>query len=82
MFSLPSTYGSRASGPYQVVVPARCTKHVRFNDLTDPERIPLDTNFASVIASDVPTVVQHIFGLTRAKPIMCCFSTIAYEIRE
>jgi hypothetical protein len=69
------------SGPYQVVVPARCTKHLRFNDLTDPERIPLDTNFASVIASDVPTVVQHTrLDSRQAENVL--LSTIAYAIRE
>ena len=27
-------------GPYEFAVPARRTRHVRFNDLTDPEPIP------------------------------------------
>ncbi len=30
-------------GPYRVTVPARRTKHLRFNDLTDPAPIPHDT---------------------------------------
>jgi hypothetical protein len=46
-------------GPYLVTVPARRTKHLRFNDLSDPEPIPRDTEYASVIESDVPIVVQH-----------------------
>jgi hypothetical protein len=46
-------------GPYEVTVPARRTKHVRFNDLTEPEPIPHATDYASVIESDVPVVVQH-----------------------
>lgn len=46
-------------GLYRVTVPARRTKHVRFNDLSDPEPIPKDTDFASVIESDVPIVAQH-----------------------
>lgn len=46
-------------GPYRVTVPARRTRHVRFNDLSDPEPIPKDTDFASVIESDVPIVAQH-----------------------
>jgi hypothetical protein len=45
-------------GPYRLKVPARRTRHVRFNDLIDPEAIPLDTDFASTIFSDVPIVVQ------------------------
>ena len=47
------------AGPYQLTVPARRTSHVRFNNLNDPEPIPADTDFASVIESDVPIVVQH-----------------------
>jgi hypothetical protein len=46
-------------GPYRVTVPARRTKHLRFNDLDDPEPIPRDTDYASVIESDIPIVVQH-----------------------
>jgi hypothetical protein len=46
-------------GPYTLSVPARRTRHLRFNDLTDPEPIPKETPFASVIESDVPIVVQH-----------------------
>lgn len=46
-------------GPYRETVPARRTKHIRFNNLQNPETIPLDTDFASVITSDVPIVVQH-----------------------
>jgi hypothetical protein len=47
------------AGPYEVTVPPRRTAHVRFNNLTDPEPVPIDTDFASVIDSDVPIVVQH-----------------------
>lgn len=46
-------------GPYEHLVGARRTSHLRFNDLDDPEPIPLDTPYASVIESDVPVVVQH-----------------------
>jgi hypothetical protein len=46
-------------GPFEVVVPARRTLHQRFNELNDPEPIPRDTDYASVIESDVPIVVQH-----------------------
>lgn len=46
-------------GPYRVTVPPRRTRHVRFNDLEEPAVIPKATDFASVIESDVPLVVQH-----------------------
>lgn len=46
-------------GPYELTVPARRALHVRFNDLVDPAPVPRDTDYASVIESDVPVVVQH-----------------------
>jgi hypothetical protein len=46
-------------GPYRVTVPPRRTRHVRFNDLDDPEPVPKGTDYASVIESSVPVVVQH-----------------------
>ena len=46
-------------GPYKVTVPARRTRHIRFNDLNEPEPIPRATDYASTIISDVPIVVQH-----------------------
>ena len=47
------------AGPYRVTVGARRTRHLRFNDLTDPEPVPRDTDYASIIESDWPIVVQH-----------------------
>ena len=47
------------AGPYRLTVPARRTVHLRFNELTDPEPVPVDTDYSSVIVSDVPVVVQH-----------------------
>jgi hypothetical protein len=64
-------------GPYQVTVPARRTLHLRFNDLDDPEPVPRDTDYASVIESDVPIVVQHTRMDTR-KPEVALLSTTAY----
>jgi hypothetical protein len=37
------------SGLYRINVPARRTKHLRFNELDDPERIPRDADYATVI---------------------------------
>lgn len=64
-------------GPYNITVPARRTKHVRFNDLTNPEPIPCDTDYASVIQSDVPIVVQHT-RLDSRQAENALLSTIAY----
>ena len=65
------------AGPYHVTVPARRTKHVRLNNLTDPEPIPHDTDFASIIESDVPIVVQHT-RLDSRQAENALLSTIAY----
>lgn len=46
-------------GPYELIVPAARTRHVRFNDLDRPEPVPRDTDYASLIRSDVPIIVQH-----------------------
>jgi hypothetical protein len=46
-------------GPYHVTVPAQRTLHLRFNNLTNPQPIPKDTDYAWTVESDVPIVVQH-----------------------
>lgn len=67
------------AGPYRV--PARRTLHVRFNELSDPEPIPPDTDYASVIESDVPIVVQHT-RLDSRQAENALLSTIAYASDE
>ena len=56
---------------YQIVVPARRTHHLRFNDLADPP-MPFDTDFSSVFESDVPIVVQHTRLDSRHTPTVPC----------
>jgi hypothetical protein len=65
------------AGPYRVVVPPRRTYHLRFNDLKDPEPIPLDTDYSSVFESDVPIVVQHT-RLDSRRAEISLLSTIAF----
>ena len=64
-------------GPYEVTVPARRTRHVRFNDLEDPDPIPRDTDFASVIEADTEVVVQHT-RLDSRQAENALLSTVAY----
>ena len=64
-------------GPYRVTVPARRTLHQRFNDLADPEPIPRDTDYASVIESDEPIVVQHT-RLDSRQAELALLTTMAY----
>jgi hypothetical protein len=65
------------AGPYRVTVPARRTLHLRFNDLKDPEVIPVDTDYACVIESTVPIVVQHT-RLDSRQAALALMTTIAY----
>lgn len=64
-------------GSFKVSVPARRTKHIRFNDLEVPEIIPLKTEYSSVIISDVPIVVQYT-RLDSRQSANALITTIAY----
>ena len=66
---------------YRLTVPARRTRHVRFNELDDPEPVPLATDYASVIEADVPIVVQHT-RLDSRQAENALLSTIAYASNE
>lgn len=65
-------------GPYRLTVEARRTRHVRFNNLSDPAPIPRDTDFASLLESNVPVVVQHT-RLDSRQAENALLSTIAYS---
>jgi hypothetical protein len=67
--------------PFRVRVPAERTLHVRFNELHDPEPIPKDTDYASVIEADVPIVVQHT-RLDSRQAENALLSTTAYASDE
>ena len=62
-----------AKGPKLV----KRTLHLRFNDLKDPEPIPLDTDYSSVFESDVPIIVQHT-RLDSRRAEISLLSTMAY----
>lgn len=47
------------AGPFEITVPPERTRHIRFNDLKEPEPIPTGTDYASVIESNIPVVIQH-----------------------
>jgi hypothetical protein len=67
------------AGPYHFTVPSRRTKHLRFNNFEDPEKIPHDTPYSSLIESDVPIVVQHT-RLDSRQAENALLSTIAYPV--
>lgn len=64
-------------GPNKITVPAKRTLHLRFNDLKDPQPIPLGTEYSSVFVSDVPIVVQHT-RLDSLQDANALLSTIAF----
>ncbi|MGN6639661.1 MAG: sensory rhodopsin transducer [Mucilaginibacter sp.] len=64
-------------GPYKITVPAQRTKHIRFNNLNDPESIPLGLSYSSVFISNVPVVIQHT-RLDSRQSENALLSTIAY----
>jgi hypothetical protein len=68
-------------GPYRVSVPARRTRHLRLNELIDPEPIPRGVDYASLIESDIPIVVQHT-RLDSRQAANALLSTIAYAGSE
>jgi hypothetical protein len=65
-------------GPYRLRIPARRTQHVRFNDLHDPEPIPRDTDYASLIESTLPIVCQHT-RLDSRQAELALMTTIPYS---
>jgi hypothetical protein len=67
-------------GPYRVTVAARRTVHLRFNDLEDPEPVPRDTDYACVIESSVPIVVQHT-RMDSRHPNVALMTALAYSGR-
>ena len=64
-------------GPYRVTVAPHRTLHLRFNDLTQPEIIPRDTDYSSVFESDQPIVVQHTRMDSRRAEVSL-LSTVAF----
>jgi hypothetical protein len=64
-------------GPYVFNVGARRTRHLRFNEFKDPQPVPVNTDFSSVIVSNVPIVVQHT-RLDSRQAELALLSTMAF----
>lgn len=67
------------AGPYQVSIPGERVRHIRFNDLTDPEPVPVGTDYSVIIRSSVPIVVQHT-RLDSRQAENALMSTIAFPV--
>ncbi|HEY4015186.1 MAG TPA: sensory rhodopsin transducer [Polyangiaceae bacterium] len=66
-------------GPYVFTVGAKRTRHLRFNEFQDPEPIPANTDFSSVIVSSAPIVVQHT-RLDSRQAELALLSTMAFPL--
>ena len=67
------------AGPYRVMVPARRTLHLWLNDLDDPEPIPHDMDYATLVRASVPIVVQHA-RLASRRAENALLSTMAHPV--
>lgn len=65
-------------GPYPMEVPARRVRHVRLNDLVDPQAITLDRPYGAVLRSSVPIVVQFQRQDTRLPGSLALATAMAY----
>ncbi len=66
------------AGPYKIEVLARRTRHVRFNELEEPEQVPRAVDFSSVFESNVPVIIQHT-RLDSRQAELGLLSTLAYS---
>ncbi|MEZ3180913.1 hypothetical protein KYY02_20130 [Streptomyces pimonensis] len=64
------------AGHCAATVPARRTLHQRFNGLAEEGQVPIGADYASVLVSDVPVVVQHT-RLDSRRPANALLSTIS-----
>ncbi len=64
-------------GPYKIKIPAQRVKHIRFNDLSEPEPIPKGVDFASLVHASLPVIVQHT-RLDSRQSENALLSTMAY----
>ncbi|MEV4727330.1 sensory rhodopsin transducer [Micromonospora humida] len=65
-------------GPYRITVAARRIRHVRLNDLIDPEAVRLDRPYGCLLRSPVPVVVQFLRQDTRLPGALALAATMAY----
>lgn len=66
-------------GPYRLTVGARRTLHRQLNHLEDPAPVPRDTDFACLVESSEPIVVQHT-RLDSRQAENALLSTMAYPV--
>lgn len=68
------------AGPYTLTIPARRVHHQRFNDLHQPEPIPVGVDYSVVVRSSEPIIVQHT-RLDSRQAANALMSTIAFPVQ-
>ncbi len=66
-------------GPYPLKVKPRRVRQIRLNDLIDPQAMPLDTDYACVLESSVPVIVQFI-RMDTSQAENALFGTMAFPL--
>ncbi|MHA4951527.1 sensory rhodopsin transducer [Micromonospora saelicesensis] len=67
-------------GPYRILVGARRIRHVRVNDLIDPEAVRLDRPYGCLLRSPVPVVVQFLRQDTRLPGVVALTGAMAHPV--
>lgn len=65
------------AGPYEIELKEKCVRQIRFNDLVNPFPISLDRNFAAVVESNIPIVVQFT-RMDTSQAMLAGFTTMAF----
>jgi hypothetical protein len=67
------------SAPYTINIKAKTVRSIRFNDLVDPEPLMLDTDYAVLIRSDIPVIVQFT-RVDTSQPELAGFTSMAFPV--
>ncbi len=67
------------AGPYKLIIKARSVRNLRFNDLVDPVLVPLDTDYAVLVQSNIPVVVQFT-RMDTGQPELAGITSMAFPV--
>ena len=68
-------------GPYRLAIEACRVRCVRFNDLIDPEAMPLGVDYGVVVESNIPIVVQFA-RVDTSQTALALLGSIAFPVAE
>jgi hypothetical protein len=71
----------KPAGPFNLNIKERSVRNLRINDLVDPEPIPLDTEYAILVQSNIPVIVQFT-RMNTGQPELAGCTGIAFPVDE